>query len=488
MSDGSASLNQLTSATFQAVRTLSCSPCPPTAPFVGLSDLVEACTTFCHEHLHHSLNEEVNALGTAVAEVAAGPSPISDSVEAEISRYSLQQEGPWKGAAGAAIVVRPDLVEPTVEFLRTAELVADVRTPSEVLREHHEGLIICGSLSLAFASPWLTQQEAVRLYGWIFTAPPSSEVILVEPDICRIDLDSVWLLGPGNHQALFVERVAISSPQAQFVPLTLPSVTPKGVTSSDFSFSAEQKRPAMQVLLASGHSVYFSNDEGPRPRRVVVSETGVDTEARLDPLDLHVNDLVLVRISGSDHDEIVQRADSFLTDEGWSLAKITEVRALVKLLKDKMREVDRAPGEAQRRMMASGLSEGYARAVTRNLLDEWYIAPHSERFEQVARAIGATEVLGRQEELSRLRTAHRQGGKDIARDLDALLSEESRWYDQLVTDGFALVHGGRLGDLLVEVVLCPAEDGYQVPASYLGRAVDGNPPQPVSIPMLRSNR
>jgi hypothetical protein len=486
-SDYSDSLRRITWAAFVAVRTLSCSPCSPSATNVGLAELISDCERFCTGHPDHTINVYVVDLKDAVTEVLAHPSPVSDAVEAEVARFSYEQTGPWKGSPEAAIVVRPDLVESTAGFLREVDLTADVRAPAEVQREHHKALIICGSLSLAYSSQWLTRPEAARSFGWLITAPPGDEVTLVECDVSHNDLGSVWILGPRNHPGLVVASIS-SDPQVQeFAPLSFVQADKsRPLPSLDFSFSTEQKRDAFQILLASGRSIYFSPIEGPLPRRIVMDETGIESNSRTNPLHVHVNDLLIVRLTGSDHEEIAKRANDILTDGGWTSLMLDEVRSLVGLLKDKASA--QSFEESRRRMVSAGLSESYARTVLRSIPGDWYIAPRRDHYEQVIRALGADELQGREDDLSQLRSAHQQAGKDIARELDSLLSSNYRWYDQLTIDGFALLEGGALGDLLVEAVLCQAEEGYRVPLSYLGRAVDGDPPRPVTVALLRRNQ
>ena len=83
-----------------------------------------------------------------------------------------------------------------------------------------------------------------------------------------------------------------------------------------------------------------------------------------------------------------------------------------------------------------------------------------------------------------LRTAHRQAGFGITTELNQRLSENLSWLDELSVREFAVVDGKNLGILLIETVAYPAEEGYEVPISYLGRVVTGNPLRPIEVEAL----
>jgi hypothetical protein len=72
--------------------------------------------------------------------------------------------------------------------------------------------------------------------------------------------------------------------------------------------------------------------------------------------------------------------------------------------------------------------------------------------------------------------------------LNRRLSEDLAWFDDLSTRGFAVVDDENLGTLLIETVVYPAENGYDVPVTYLGRVVGGNPLRPIEVDRLRTMR
>jgi len=488
--EGIESLLEMARTAFRAMRMLTCSPTAPDAEAAGLSELVERCAAFAESHPEHSVVGNVGALRYAAQAVMAKPSPVQEMVVGAVSEFGTEAEKPWMGQPEAVLVVPPDLVSGTESFLADEELEAHVRTPEQAKQHRYRGAIICGDLRTAYRSFWTSPETAARTYGWLVTAPPADKTVLIETPVSTNRVDDLWLLGPEAHPPLAVKLTAISG-EVVVEPQPLPPPLPVRPVKFVLPAFNENLRPATLVRLASKRSVFFASGLGPQPRLVLVEEGEAETKDRVRITQLVVGDYLVIRASGSDYEEVKGRAErDLMENKEWSRGDIDRARGLVGDLKRHLRSALKTKGERSLReaMVRSGLTESHARMLCRNPLEEQYIAPGPRGFAPLVRAIGAPELVGQEQWFRDLRTAHRQAGFGITTDLNRRLSEDLAWFDELSIRSFAIVDDEHLGTLLIETVAYPAEKGYDVPVTYLGRVAGGHPLRPIAAETLRAMR
>ena len=439
--EGIESLLEMALTAYRAMRMLTCSPTAPDAEAAGLSDLMEQCAAFAESHPEHSVVGSVEALRYAAQVVLVNSSPVQTEVVGAVSEFGTEAEKPWMGQPEAVLVVPPDLVAVTESFLAEEELEAHVRTPEQAKQHRYRGAIICGDLRTAYRSFWTSPETAARTYGWLATAPPADKVLLIETPVSTNRVDDFWLLGPEAHPPLEVKLAAMSS---EFVVEHQPHPPPLPVRPVRFALPSFVKnlRPAAQVLLASERSVFFANGLGPQPRLVLVEEGEAETKDQVPITQLAIGDYLVIRASGSDYEEVKGRAErDLMENKGWTRDDIDRARGLVADLKRHLRSALDTQGEGSLReaMVRSGLTEGHARTLCRNPLEEQYIAPSPRGFGPLVRAIGALELVGQEQCFRDLRTAHRQAGFGITTDMNRRLSEDLAWLDELSVRNFAIV-------------------------------------------------
>lgn len=483
--EGTESLLGMARMAYRALRMLTCAPASPDDESTELRSLVEQCDAFVKRHSQHSIVEAVAGLGRAAGLVLSTSSPVRSKVEGELANYGLELEQPWRGEPSGVVVVPPDLVTVTKAFLESEDLTADVRTPEQVKRHHYRGAIVCGDLRIAYRSFWISSETAVRTYGWLLTAPPADAVVVVQTRGFQNTFESPWLLGPGAHPL-----IETGTPTGSWRPTSdlLPNPPPRPIQPVRFEADScnETQLPASQVLLASERSVFYAKGAGPQPRLVVAEESEAEIIKDRAIERLTVGDLLVLRASGSDYEEVKERAErDLIENKGWTPEDIARARGFVDQLKRRLRSAleTRGEGSVRNKMVEYGLSEEYAKTLCRNPLDEQYIAPAPKKrgFVPLVRAIGAPELIEQEQWFVDLRTAHRKAGGDIVKELERRLSEDLAWLDELAVQDYAVISDESLGALIVETIAYPAEKGYTVPVSYLGRAVEGNPLRPSQV-------
>lgn len=489
LADESDQLLGMARGAYRAVRALTCSPASPSSTVVGLDSLVSMCAAFIEDHPVHSVTLQIRELMAIAMTVLASPSPVQEHVERELGNYGMELEPPFKGHPAAVIIVPADLVDVTNIFLTDWDLVAEVRTPEQAKRHHYRGAIACGDLGTAYRnSGYVGLDTTVRRFGWIVTAPPADEVILVET-LSVNNLSKMWLFGPTSHPDIEVASHISTGFNAHSLPILEPLA--RLLTPIDFSSSNERLVDTFQVLLATGRSVFFARGgDGPHPRTVIVGEGEVETKKVVPPEQLMVGDLLVIRVTGSEYEEIVRQADVYLLEGGMSQAEINEARAMVEELKACLRrslETRGAPALVAE-LVRRGLPESYAKSLCRNLFSKRRMAPESKWFAQFVTTIGASYLVDKEPIFKTLRNAHRQAGSAITSDLNALLSLDLAWFDDLASSGSALVDGEMLGDLLIEMIAYLPEQGCEAPVTYLGRATEGNPPSLVDAVKMKKER
>jgi len=488
--EGVESIVQMARMAYQALRMLTCSPVAPREEVTGLTHLVKQCAEFTDSHPEHSVVGSVKSLKDAVELLWAKASPVRQQVVGAISEFGTEREMPWKGQPEVVLVVPPDLVAVSQNFLTEEELEAHVRTPEQLKQRCYRGVVICGDLRTAYRSFWTSPETAARTYGWLVTAPSADRVVLVETPVSTNRIGDLWLLDPKARPTL---EVKTTGTVGELVDDPLPVRSPPSVSAAEFDLpaSGDKLQAAAQVLLASERSVFFANGVGPQPRLILVEEGEVETKDQVPFTRLSTGDYLVIRVSGSDYEEVKNRAErDLIENKGWTRGDINRARGLVADLKRHLQIALDTKGERAVRaaMIRDGLTESHARTLCRNPLDEHYIAPNSRGFAPLAKAIGATELLGKEQWFRDLRTAHRQAGFGITIELNQRLSENLAWLDELSVKDFAVVDGKNLGTLLIETVAYPAEEGYDVPVTYLGHVVEGNPLRPIEADRLRSMR
>lgn len=481
--DGTGTLSRLIGLNFQVIRTLKCSPTGPDAS--GLTDVIAACNEFIHSSPRHSVTPALQELLSAAQALFASSSPLQSRVEAELSKYGEEEDGPWEGQPASVIIVPSDLAESTRDFLETEELVADVCTPEQAKLRHYQGAIVCGDLALAYRSFWRSQEMTAKTYGWLVTAPPADRLVVIRTSGHDLHPDSLWLLGANHHPTLAIDSGEVASgkpPPEETLPVTSPP-PPVSVRFSN-TRSDDGYEMADQIILASRRRVFFAKKRGPQPRVVLVGEAEVEIYNSVEMTWLNPGDHIVIRLSGSDYEQVRFRAEKdLLENKGWKSEDIAHARDLVGQLKQCLGLAIETQGETSlvKEMVQRGLSERYARSLCRNALGEHYIAPapHKGGFGPLVQAIGAPDLIQHESILRDLRTAHRQAGRQVTKELRQRLSEGRSWIDELDVKGFVVVGHDTLGMMVIETVESIGEPISNVPVSYLGRLLDGNPLSPV---------
>ena len=355
--EGIDSINEMARIAYRATRMLTCAPASPRSESTGLTDLVERCAEFVDKHPVHSIASSLTSLRIATENVLLKPSPIREQVIGAISEYGVEEAMPWKGQPEVVLVVPPDLVPVSQEFLAEEELETHVKTPEQLKQRRYRGLIICGNIETAFRTYWTSPETAARMYGWLVTAPPADRIILVETPISSNRVDHFWLLRSGEHQHIEVNRTGSVELEAEN-PSPLPP--PPSVRPATFAPPApgEKVQSASQILLASERSIFFANGVGSQPRLVLVEEGDAETKDQVPISRLSIGDYLVIRASGSDYEEVKDRAERELTlNRGWTKDDITRARGLVMDLKHQLQRALDTKGERSIReaMMRDGL-------------------------------------------------------------------------------------------------------------------------------------
>jgi hypothetical protein len=331
---------------------------------------------------------------------------------------------------------------------------------------------------MAFCSAFKAPEAVLREVGWLLTAPVAHEVRLVVPaDAPPLRSEGLWLLPAGAQPGLALHD---NGPQAR-EPAThdwlhgLHATQVVRQTPRPAGTPTEDDVRGIEVQVASGHAVFFDPQLGPRPHAVAVDDDTGAVALSAVPLNTVTRGVVLaVRVGAAPHEQVAARADAWLERRrGWSIDRITEVRGYAASLKTALRRGLAVHGYAQlHRELTQTLSDDYARVLLRNPLDEWYIAPQRRSgFEALVQALGASALLGKFDALATVRTAHRQAGEKIRRDLLKLLSDRA-WVADVDEDGCAVLHAGELGSLLLAVVTARLDEPVAVPRTWLGVPID----------------
>jgi hypothetical protein len=457
-------------------RVLTCTPLPPDHPLTGVGALSARIAMFLLERPDHSLAGPLRALAATLAELVSAASPVAAWCTDVLSRYGACPDGTPEAVL---VVPRRAWTLAVYGWLHEEELTCvDVAAPGRLRAAAgtHAVAVVCGHPATAYSSAFRAPEVAVREHGWLLTAPPADTVCLALPaDAPPLDTERLWLLPAPAHPNLPLSDagpVRPSAPEALEWELPAGTIARRAVPRPQVT--PEEAVRAVEVHLASGHAVFFHGDTGPRPHLVAVDETGVVALTTAALSAVMPGAVLAVRAGGAAHEAIWVRAEQWLTERrGWSAERIQEVRDCAMRLKFEVLGAlsDRGPDEL-RAQLARHLPDRYARVLLHNLPDPLYIAPrHRATFDVLVRAVGATDLAGRFEELATVRTAHQQAGELIRRDLVALLTDRG-WTAEVEEDGWAALHAGPLGTLLVSAVTARADTPVPVPRTWLGVPID----------------
>lgn len=470
-SEGAEILQGLAGRAFEAYRVLASSPLAPSHPIIGLDKLIADSKEFARQWPSHSATHPVRSLAEAATVLLPTQSVFVAPLEAVISRFD----------SGVLVAPRANLVElirRTInDELELNGLAVHTKTELNSLASpRYDIVIVIGEPGATYASFRSSAKMEARRNGWLLTAPPARRVaLLIAGDCQSVDGDSYWLLGASYHPPLILH-------DDHDAPIQLPSVshylverpTWPTVTPSE-SYVGEPTTLARQVSFTSGRVAFFRDQRWPQPKVLSVGESGLAILPGT-LLDLSPGALVVLRVGRSDQDEIRHRAEARLRREGWTGGELDEAATAVSFLKERLQKcLDREGADALRqRLVKLGLPDSYALTLTRNPLDDNYIAPLEKGYDAFVDAIGALELNATKPLLFKLRAAHRQVGNEIRTEMQKGLEADHTWMDALDNSGFAKVDTMRLGSLFVEVVSKVHEQCLLVPTTHLGQMLDAS--------------
>jgi hypothetical protein len=468
-------------AVFAARRVLTATPLPPTDPLAGLTDVLGIVERFLAERPDHTLCEQLRPLSEGLCALKGSSSPVAAQVADVLCEYGATPEG---HPEVILVVPRRQWLEPVRGWLAREELdCVDIACPADLRPAPvmHQAAVLVGHPATAFSSRFKAPEVALRELGWLVTAPVAPEVRLVLPaDAPPLRTDDLWLLPAGARPRLVLHdngpQRSEPAPHDWLHGLGAPTAVrrtprPAAAPTEDEALAVL----AVEVQMASGHAVFFHPQVGPRPHVVAVDdETGAVALSAVPLAAVTSGVVVAVRVGTAPHAQVAARADAWLERRrGWSTDRITEVRGYAASLKTALRGALAVCGHAGlHRELTRTLSDDYARVLLHNPLDELYIAPQRRSgFETLVRAIGASELLGKFDDLATVRTAHQQAGEEIRRDLLALLGDRA-WVADVDEEGWAVLHAGELGSLLLAVVTARLGEPVAVPRTWLGVPID----------------
>ena len=468
-SDGVEVFDTLARRAFDAYRILASTPVSPLHEAIGSVALIRDCDDTAQRWPSHAHSPIAVSLGMATRTLVTTESVFVSPLEAVASRFG----------SGVVVAPRASLVASIrtvlVDELELNGLVVLTRSELKLLvNERFDVAIVIGEPGATYATFRLRAQAEARRAGWLLTAPPAAHVaLLVAGDCQAIVPEAYWLLASGNHPTL-----ELIDEEAR--PADLPSVTQQLLEEPSWPIVppppariGESIVMARQVSFASKRIAYFSDKGWPRPRVLQAGETSIGTAYRqLD--DLGLGAIFIMRAGRSDLDEIRRRAEARLRNDGWGTDEIQRASEAADLLKERLRQCLASEGVAslKRRLQASGLSEGYALVLTRNPLNEAYIAPIDKGYDIFVEVLGLPELHDVKSLLFKLRSAHQQSGNEIRSEMEQGLRTDPSWMDQVDNAGFAVVDAGALGSLFLEVLTRVHEQSVPVSAACLGHLLD----------------
>lgn len=474
-SSGSDEPSELARTAYSLLGNITSAPVVPNNRAINIDELIRRCEAFADSHPDHSLSDPLLRLACAALDLLTERSPLLDAVLDELSNYGCSLDG---RPEAVIVVPRRQLIEPVEEFLAAENFTAAVHVPPELRSNiyHYKGIVIVGDIATTFRSLWKGTQRDAREFGWLVTAPPADKVCLINSRGQDLDLNTSWLLPTCRHPNL--QPVITVTPAKSVISIPMPYPSPRPVKVSPYFGKGVN---AHLIPLFSGRVVYFSEDQGPAPKRIVISETSVSTES-CNVERLRKGDLLVLQALWSDLDVIKERADDILHSQyGWVKEDFEQAEQARNQLKDALHQAIDQFGEEKlcQQLCSSGLTRGYSQQLLRNLVKPEYICPIEKGFVPLVEAIDASDLCFYEDKLRKLQTAHRLAGKTIKKELDQLLTEDDDWSDDIDAKGFAKVDGDHLGILLIEVAVDSINsETLNVPMTHLGRVIEANTGQP----------
>jgi hypothetical protein len=245
---------------------LSATPLPPNDGLAGISYLVRRINEFLEGHPGHSLDKSLRALQSSLVALLASSSIVGEWFANVLSEYGEDENGTPEAVV---VVPRRAWVQAVRAWLHKEELTcADVMTPGDLRQccTARKALILAGHPSSSFSSGWKAPDVAIREHGWLFTAPPAGTIRLaLTADAPLLDEAALWLAPSQDHPILAIEdhgprRETPSSHQwvTNTFDATFVRRTPRQHVDTDDGV------PAIEVVTASRHSIFFNPELGPR--------------------------------------------------------------------------------------------------------------------------------------------------------------------------------------------------------------------------------
>jgi hypothetical protein len=468
LTEASSSVARIFAAAAAARGALSSTPLPPQHDATGVRTVLAEADQYLATYPDHVGVGAVRQLRQAAADLADGPTPLSEWVGEEVSRYGHDDR--LDRPEALIIVPRRALVAPVRAWLAGQELHADVLTPADARTcTPYRAMLLAGHPGYTYAGQWREPEVALRCFGWLLTAPPAATVHIALPgDTPALDENAAWLL-PGNEHPRSRSADPGPPPSARTWRALAPAVR---VARHPISADSDTIL-GTPVSLAGQASVYYHLQFGPRPHTVLLDD---DTDAlqitATSVLAVQPGTLVLLRAGLAEHTELVERADQWLAEhKGWAPAKISEARQLIAAIKTALVAARRVRGSdtVQRTLAAHGVNDDYARVLATSPLDEYYICPRRRAgYLALLRTLGLEQYEGQFDALATVRTAHQQAGEQIRRDLLTRLSADRAWVEQVDEQGWAGVTGDGHGWLLLATATAVADTALPVPRTLLG--------------------
>lgn len=477
--DTSSAAASAIAGTLAARRVVTSTPLPPSHTLTDLTAVIDGVDVFMAERPDHALCEPLRPLAAALRGFAAAESPVAARVADLLCEYGETPDG---RPEAVLVVPRRTWTDPVRAWLVGEGFdCVGVASPADLRScpASHAAVVMLGHPASTFSSPFRAFDVTARETGWLLTAPTAPRVRLVlTTDAPSIREDALWLLPAPSHPTLGVldDGPQRSDPaphdwlHARETRAALARWTPRPAAGS-----SEDETLAVEVQLASAHAVFFHREVGPRPYVVAVDdETGAVALSTAPLPAVAPGAVVAVRVGTAPHEQVVTRADAWLQRRRrWSPKKIIEVRGFAAALKAALRRaLDTTGHGALHKQLTRTLTDEYARALLRNPLDEQYIAPQRRAgFDALVAAIGAHSIADRFDDLAMVRTAHHQAGEEIRRELLTLLRDR-QWVADVDEDGWAVLHAGELGGLLLAVVTARLDEPVPIARTWLGQLID----------------
>ena len=477
-------------------RILESTPLPASHPVLGARALLDDLAAAERPGFPASLVGPMRRLAAAVRALASSPSPIGQWIEDTASCYGADAGG------------RPDTVivvgrllwaQATAVWLTDAGLdCVDVVLPSELAgRDAYRVALMCGHPTRAFASQWRSPEAAAREFGWLLTAPAAPEIrIALTASEPVFTVGGLWTFDDLPSPTIDISDTGPSRPVLVTDQLDRREISSGWADEPDAGPVARSEDPPeadlrelpdlARISLRSGRTVVFDGRIGPAATAVFCSdEQGDVTTAALRGTVVVTGSLLALPVGASEHEQIVQRANTILTAHGWSPVQVTDLRDDLRDLKALVRRSTRELGrtELTERLVELGTGRSYARTLLANVLAEDYLAPGTEpAFNALMTAVAADRLRCRWTDIQRLRGAHQKAGEHIRADLLTGLRDQ-RWLTDVEDRGWTTFSTGA-ATVLLEVVDAVTPGPSRFIPSWLGAPLTSFGARIVRSPVL----